>query len=87
MTETRGARHTYKFEMNDAEHERLCDFLKSLAGMVVLCGYLNEIYERLGWRHAKREALADGARARTEVLWLNPLAWDGQAQASMRLEA
>lgn len=85
--ETRGTKHVYKFEMNDAEHERLCDFLKSLAGMVVLCGYLNETYERLGWRHAKREALADGARARTEVLWLNPLAWDGHAQMSMRIEA
>lgn len=72
--------HGYKFELTDHDHETLCSFLQTLKGAVVLCGYENEIYKRLGWAHAKREAHADGARDRTEVLWFNEKCLDGQAQ-------
>ncbi len=78
-------KHAYKFEMDDEQHIRLCDFLKSLKGSVVLCGYSHKIYERLGWAHAKREAHADGARDRTEIIWLNQKAIDGQSQKSFQL--
>jgi len=49
-------------------------FLKRLSGMVVLSGYPCPLYETSlhGWQRMECRALADGARSRTEVLWLNP---------------
>lgn len=49
-------------------------FLDALTGMVVLGGYPDAPYDdRLGhWRRVSIRALADGAREREEVLWLNP---------------
>lgn len=43
-------------------------------GMVVLSGYNNNLYQEwlCGWKRIDREALADGAKKRTESLWLNP---------------
>jgi DNA adenine methylase len=81
--ETRGVRNGYRFEMTDAEHVELCAFLKTLRGMVILCGYHNEIYDSLGWETVEREAHADGARDRIEVLWLNPAAANAQTQISL----
>lgn len=83
VTETRGAKHSYVFEMTDADHTALVEFLPSLAGSVILCGYENAIYGRLGWEAYGREAHADGARDRTEYLWLNPACVAAQSQ--MRL--
>jgi DNA adenine methylase len=42
--------------------------------MVVLSGYPSELYTGLlgDWERHQRKALADGARERTEVVWLNP---------------
>jgi DNA adenine methylase len=42
--------------------------------MVVLSGYASALYDRElgGWQRHELPALADGARPRTEVLWLNP---------------
>jgi DNA adenine methylase len=42
--------------------------------MVALSGYPSELYDSKlrGWRRVEREAHADGASPRTEVLWLNP---------------
>jgi DNA adenine methylase len=80
---TRGAKHSYRCEMTNEQHEELCDFLKTLKGMVVLCGYDHPIYERIGWETVRREAHADGARDRIEVLWLNPAAVKAQAQQSL----
>jgi DNA adenine methylase len=34
-----------------------------------------------GWRRIEREALADGARKRTEVLWINPAACNAASVA------
>lgn len=62
----------YGFEYTDEDHERLVDFLLTLKGMVILSGYATPIYDRLGWRTSERVAMADGARERTEVLWLSP---------------
>lgn len=80
---TRGLADAYRHEMTDAQHEDLCVFLPKLTGMVMLCGYENPIYERLGWAARKREAHADGARDRTEVLWLNPAAEAAQSQGKL----
>lgn len=66
----------YTHELDDAGHVALLDQLRGVAGMVVLSGYPHPLYEtRLrGWTRVERDTLADGARPRTEVLWLNPAA-------------
>jgi DNA adenine methylase len=67
-------KHRYRHEMGDDDHCALLDALRALRGMVVLSGYPNRIYdEALGdWARVERDAFADGARPRTEVLWINP---------------
>lgn len=66
-------RHRYAHEMFDHDHRDLARILNGLQGMVVLSGYGGDLYDKLytGWRTYQREAFADGARKRTEVLWLN----------------
>jgi DNA adenine methylase len=66
----------YVHEMDDSQHRSLLAFLPTLEGMVVLSGYPNAMYDEAlpAWRRIEREALADGARKRTEVLWINPAA-------------
>lgn len=63
----------YTIELADEQHRELLAFLRGLRGMVVLSGYPNPIYEELlcDWRRVDRAAYADGARPRTECLWLN----------------
>lgn len=63
----------YRHEMTDADHEALAEQLNRTTGAVVLSGYPCELYDRLfsGWQRVERTGpLADGARERTEVLWL-----------------
>jgi DNA adenine methylase len=66
----------YEYEMTDADHEGLCKDLRSVSGGVLLCGYENQLYNDLlpDWEKVSRDAFADGARKRTEVLWINPKA-------------
>lgn len=84
---SRSASANYRFEMTDEQHAELCAFLASLKGMVILCGYENPIYDRLGWATVTREAYADGAMSgkkdRVEVLWLNPAAEKAQSQGKL----
>jgi DNA adenine methylase len=65
--------HAYRHELTDADHARLLDGLKALTGMVVLSGYPAPLYEKAlaDWHRVERPSLADGARPRVEVLWLN----------------
>lgn len=74
-TRSRG-RGEYVHEMSLADHATLLAFIQSVRGKVVLSGYPHPLYdtELTGWRRIERAALADGARARTEVLWMNPAA-------------
>ena len=73
LPETRNKGGDYKHEMTEAEHLELLGFLRSLSGAVVLSGYQSQMYDEAlpGWTKATRAALADGARDRVEVLWLN----------------
>ena len=66
----------YNVEMDHAQHVELLQVVRGLAGMVILCGYPHPLYDEAlaSWRRIERAALADGARARTECLWLNPAA-------------
>lgn len=67
---------TYRHELTLDDHTDLLEFLTDLRGMVVLSGYPAALYDEMlpGWTRVEREALADGAQPRTEVLWLNPAA-------------
>ena len=66
----------YRFEMTDQDHAELLAFLQTLKGAVIVSGYASEIYDRelLGWRRETRASLADGAKKRTEVIWMNAAA-------------
>jgi DNA adenine methylase len=68
------ARKAYRHELSDAEHTDLLADLRNLCGMVILSGYPHPLYDDAlpGWRRIECEAHADGARPRTEVLWINP---------------
>ncbi|EEG10265.1 DNA adenine methylase [Pseudogulbenkiania ferrooxidans] len=65
----------YRHEMSDDDHRQLAAGLRELRGMVVLSGYPCELYDQelfADWERHECRALADGAKARTEVIWLNP---------------
>ncbi len=66
----------YRHELTDQQHIELLEFLRGLKGMVVLSGYPTGLYDNAlpDWRRIERKAHADGARERTEVLWINPAA-------------
>ena len=67
--------HCYRYEMTNEEHVALLEQLEQLKGFVVLSGYDHPIYselEKKGWLVKKTAAMADGAKKRTEVLWISP---------------
>lgn len=63
----------YKHELADSDHSEICEVANTLEGMVILSGYDNQIYNDLleGWEKVSSPSFADGARERTEVLWMN----------------
>lgn len=66
--------HGYAHEMTDADHRRFAECVRGLEGPVIISGYHSPLYDELfgDWRKVEKAALADGARERTEVLWLSP---------------
>lgn len=65
----------YLHEMTDDDHRSLAATLHAAMGMVVLSGYACGLYDRelyADWQRIEKATHADGALARTEVLWLNP---------------
>lgn len=66
----------YAHEMSEAEHVELLDILNSRRGYVLLSGYPSALYDDAlrHWRRIETATHADGALARTEVLWINPAA-------------
>lgn len=73
---------SYAVEMSDEQHRQLAQVLRDCVGMVMLCGYECDLYSELygDWEVIERAALADGARKRTECLWLNAAASAGKPQ-------
>ena len=73
-SKARKRKSEYLYELEGDEHRELSRLLHRLRGYVVLSGYPCELYDELyrGWPTVEREALADGARPRTERLWLSP---------------
>lgn len=78
LDSTRNTRRTqgkvYAHEMAEADHVALAGVLHAIKGLAVVSGYPSALYDGLyeGWTRVEREALADGAKKRTEVLWLSP---------------
>ena len=72
VPETRDKGKDYRHELTIEDHRRLATALCELKGSVVLSGYPCALYDELfaDWDRVERKALADGARERTEVLWL-----------------
>jgi len=72
VPETRKRVGAYRHEFSLADHAKLLKFLDTLRGSIVLSGYASEIYSTSlkSWVCVKREAMADGARPRTEILWI-----------------
>lgn len=67
----------YRHELDDAGHLALLQALRTLRGMVVLCGYPCDLYDQQlpGWTRHETDARISGGRGtaiRTEVVWLNP---------------
>jgi len=77
MIGTGTAQSGYRHEMSDEQHRELAAGLHSLKGMVLLSGYPCPLYDELyaDWPKETKAAFADGARKRTEVVWMNPAAW------------
>lgn len=74
-----GYKSVYNHEMTDEQHITMLSEVKTLKGMVIISGYDNQIYTQSlsDWTTVKRQASAgggkDGALAREEVLWINPV--------------
>jgi len=77
----------YRHELTDEDHAKLLEGLHELQGMVVLSGYPAPLYDQMlsGWRRIETAAHADGARPRTEVLWINPQACEAIDAAAAQL--
>ncbi|MGI4792002.1 MAG: DNA adenine methylase [Janthinobacterium lividum] len=85
---SRQSGQVYSHEMSDDNHRELAAVLAGCAGMVVLSGYPSGLYDELyaGWHCVQRKATADGARPRTECLWLNHTAAIALRQKSFSFE-
>lgn len=72
---TRGTK-LYAHEMTDTNHIDLLDALDNHPGPVLLSGYDCDLYnDRLiHWKRVATSAMAEGGRARQEVLWMNQAA-------------
>lgn len=78
--------HFYNHEMDDAAHIELAEQLQTSSGMVILSGYPCDLYDNelyKDWHRIERKAFADGARERTEVLWLNDTAASGNEERGL----
>lgn len=66
----------YHNEMSDMDHLKLMNVLDNHTGPVLLSGYDNDLYnDRLtNWRKEVTRGKAVAGKARTEVLWINPVA-------------
>ncbi len=71
----------YRHELTNAEHLALLEEIKSLKGMVIICGYDSELYNDAlsSWKRVTRSTSANGQSGsvrRTECLWINRAAQD-----------
>jgi len=80
VAETRDKGDDYLFEMTNDDHRELAAVLNRVKGAVIVSGYACDLYDQdlyAGWHRVSRQAMADGARARTEVLWMRNVRQQG----------
>lgn len=87
-SKNRSRKNEYNLELSDDDHRILATVVHGLRGFVAVSGYPSDLYDELyaDWKCFSREALADGARKRTECLWLSPRTVDALRVAQLRLE-
>lgn len=87
IQETRGGRAHYLVEMTIDEHEALLQRLQDLSGMAVVSGYDHPLYRAYlaDWNMITKNTFADGARPRTECLWLSPSVTSLPAQSVLEI--
>ena len=63
----------YSHEMTKEDHEALLGELLKTKARVILSGYASKLYDGAltEWHRRERRAYAQGAKARTEVIWCN----------------
>lgn len=68
------SRRMYAHEMGVQDHEELLAVLQEHPGPVMISGYAHPMYdgELRHWHRHEHRTKAQGGKARTEVLWLNP---------------
>lgn len=79
-------KNTYRHEMTDNDHRDLANTLRNLKGMVVLSGYVCDLYDielYPDWPRYEKQCLADGAKERTEIIWINHACADALASEQL----
>lgn len=73
---TRYDSNAYSHEMSDEAHCELAEILNAASGMVLLSGYDSDLYRKLyaDWRMIQKSVATNGAKNKTECLWLNSAA-------------
>ena len=63
----------YRCELSDADHVRLLSILRSLPCMVMISGYLSDLYSMTlhDWRSVSFQARTRGGSSATEWVWMN----------------
>lgn len=70
----------YAHEMSNEQHIELAEELKSAEGMVIISGYMSDLYQELysEWTVVQKKTRTNGGGDATEYLWLSPQAVDVQ---------
>lgn len=80
----------YAVEMTDDQHRKLGSLLATARGMVLISGYPCELYDKeiyKHWHRIERKHRADGAKLRTEVIWMNEQAYKRTTQRPLEFAA
>ena len=69
---TRAAKQ-YRYEMTDADHERLLKRLLQSKAKIMLSGYESEMYNDYlaGWEKLQFSSCAEHGKPRVETVWMN----------------
>ncbi|WP_238190736.1 DNA adenine methylase [Paenibacillus sp. L3-i20] len=75
----------YENEMSDNDHLELIHALLQHTGAVILSGYSHPMYDSLlsGWQREEQKQIIENGTARTEVLWINPVAAEYSKQLTL----